>query len=350
MIDGSKILWDDFENAPSVKMPEMTQSEKKLLEAAFKKLGYEDQQPNASHLRKLLVFPNQANRRIVGIRAQYVEDKEYYMNLGRQIGIFAKAVEWICRLLFGFGLAIVGRKYRRSVAFGLSSAMALQSGLQVVQYINGHFGGAVDQLLQGVTQTTQTFFGYSIDYATISSTFFTQSTGLWMGKYTINGYVPNPVLYNLYEVFFLIFFAALPIFLNASKNKRGALGVAKRMKDGYVIGCLVPLITSSVNCIVNIAWVGYFQGFAIFSAIVSVLLIIYLGFEVYRFVDPCEEENHYFNEDEAYLTFDCHPNSIPGGNIALIEYTPTLIYLLLPPLVYVLSNTGITTTIVFTAL
>jgi hypothetical protein len=129
----------------------ITESEHKILLTALAKLGFGGEQPDPNHLRKLLVFPDQTNRRIVGVRAQYVEDKEYWMTLGKQIGIFAKAVEWISRLLFGFGLAVVGRKYRRSVAFGLSSAMALQSGLQVVQYINGHFGGAVDQLLQGVT-------------------------------------------------------------------------------------------------------------------------------------------------------------------------------------------------------
>lgn len=170
-----------------------------------------------------------------------------------------------------------------------------------------------------------------------------------MGKYTINGYVPNPILYNLHELVILIFFIVLPIFFKIADNRR-TLGVVKRLKDGYVIGCLVPLITSSVNCIVNVAWVGYFQGFAILSVIVSVLLIMYLILEIYRFVDPCQRQSDYFNEEEAYLTFDCHPNSIRGGNLAVVEYTPTLIYLLLPPLVYVLSNTGITTTIVFLCL
>jgi len=77
---------------------------------------------------------------------------------------------------------------------------------------------------------------------------------------------------------------------------------------------------------------------------------MYLVLEAYRFVDPCQGLSHYFNEEEAYLTFDCHPNSIPGGRIALVEYIPTLIYLLLPPLVYVLSNTGIAITIVFLCL
>lgn len=167
-----------------------------------------------------------------------------------------------------------------------------------------------------------------------------------MGKYTINGYVPNPILYNLHELVILIFFMVLPIFFKIADSRK-TLSIVKRMKDGYVIGCFVPLITSSINCIVNVAWVGYFQGFAILSVIVSVLLIMYLVLEIYRFVDPCSGLSHYFNEEEAYLTFDCHPNSIPGGKIALVEYTPTLIYLLLPPLVYVLSNTGIATTIVF---
>ena len=167
-----------------------------------------------------------------------------------------------------------------------------------------------------------------------------------MGKYTINGYVPNPILYNLHELAILIFFILLPIFFKIADNRK-TLGVAKRLKDGYVIGVVVPLFTSSVNCIVNVAWVGYFQGFAILSVIVSVLLIMYLALEMYRFVDPCSEMSHYFNEDEAYLTFDCHPNSIYGGHIALVEYIPALFYALLPPVVYVLSNTGITTSIVF---
>lgn len=200
-----------------------------------------------------------------------------------------------------------------------------------------------------MTQTTQTFFGTNIDYSSINPSFFTRSTGLWMGKYTINGYVPNPILYNLHELVILIFFMALTFFFKIADNRK-TLGIVKRMKDGYVIGSLVPLITSSVNCIVNVAWVGYFQGFAIFSVIVSVLIIMYLVLEAYRFVDPCQGLSHYFNEEEAYLTFDCHPNSIQGGRIALVEYIPTLIYLLLPPLVYVLSNTGIATTVVFLCL
>lgn len=78
-----------------------------------------------------------------------------------------------------------------------------------------------------------------------------------MGKYTINGYVPNPILYNLHELVILIFFMALTFFFKIADNRK-TLGIVKRMKDGYVIGSLVPLITSSVNCIVNVAWVGYF--------------------------------------------------------------------------------------------
>jgi hypothetical protein len=51
------------------------------------------------------------------------------------------------------GLAIVGNKYRRSVAFAVGTAVNIQAGFNLIPYINGHFGGAIDQMLSGVIES-----------------------------------------------------------------------------------------------------------------------------------------------------------------------------------------------------
>lgn len=169
---------DSFEDIPLIEFEEISKEEERTLQVAFEKLDISNNLPHETKIRKLLVLVGQKTKRTVGIRAQYVEDKGYWTSLGRTVGFAAKATEWFCRIVFGMGLAVVSRKYRRTVVFGISSAMALQSGLQIVPFINGHFGGAVDQFLAGVTQTTQTFFGTNIDYSSINPSFFTRSTGL----------------------------------------------------------------------------------------------------------------------------------------------------------------------------
>ena len=65
--------------------------------------------------------------------------------MGQQFGRISKGVEWVCRLFFGlFGLSVVGSKYRRSMAFGISCALNIQAGFSLIPYVNGHYGGAID--------------------------------------------------------------------------------------------------------------------------------------------------------------------------------------------------------------
>lgn len=244
------------------------------------------------------------------------------------------------------GLAIVGNKYRRSVAFVVGTALNIQAGFSLIPYINGHFGGAIDQILSGVIESGQSFFGVNLEASNLSPTFFTRSTGLWAGKYSINNYTPNPILFNLYELIVLAVLVALPIFSTFINSKRLST-IAKRMKNGYLIGCFVPVITSCINCMINISWVGYYEAFSITSLAISFLLIVYFFVEIWNFIEPSNKWSFFFNNEEAYLTFDCHPNSTSNTKVNIWEYLPLTIFLLLPFSLYPLSNAGIGSPIVF---
>jgi hypothetical protein len=129
MTDHHPTPGESIENIPMVSIEGPTEDESRILESALQKLDIHPNLPEQDKARKLLVLLGQKAKRVVGVRAQYVEDKGYWTSLGRSVGFAAKATEWFCRIVFGMGLGVVARKYRRTVVFGLSSALALQSGL-----------------------------------------------------------------------------------------------------------------------------------------------------------------------------------------------------------------------------
>jgi hypothetical protein len=72
----------------------------------------------------LLVLPNQSTGTNIGIRSQWAEDRDFFKKVGIYTGNVARAIEWTIRIVFGFmGLAVVGNKYRRSVAFTIGTAV-----------------------------------------------------------------------------------------------------------------------------------------------------------------------------------------------------------------------------------
>jgi hypothetical protein len=244
------------------------------------------------------------------------------------------------------GFAVVGNKYRRSVAYAVGTAVNIQAGFNLIPYINGHFGGAIDQLLSGVIESGQRFFGADLKAADLSPSFFTRSTGLWAGKYSINNYVPNPVLFNMWELMLLSILVALCIFFKFVSSKRMST-LTKRMKNGFIIGCFIPVITSSLNCLINVSWIGYFNGFSITCICVSLILMIYFALEIWRFIEPSHKWSFFFNNEEGYLSFDCHPNSFPGTKFNIWEYLPFGTMLLVSCSLYPLANAGIASPIVY---
>lgn len=182
----------------------------------------------------------------------------------------------------------------------------------------------------------------------LARSFWSRSTGLWSGKYSLDSYVPNPILLNLFELIVLLILIVLPIFFSFTKSKRRFGPILQKMKDGFLIGCFVPVTTTCINCLINVSWVGYYNdAFAILSVFTSVFILFYFLFEIWCFVEPYTEWNYFFNSEEAYLSFDCHPSSVPGQKFSIWEYTPLGIFILLPSTIYVLTNAGISSPIIF---
>lgn len=202
-------------------------------------------------------------------------------------------------------------------------------------------------MLSGVVESGQRFFGTDLKAANLSPGFFTRSTGLWAGKYSINNYVPNPILFNLWELMLLTILIVLPIFFKFVHSKTMST-ITKRMKNGFLIGCFIPVTTSCINCMVNVSWIGYYNAFSITSVSISLLILIYFSVEIWKLIEPSHKWSFFFNNEEAYLSFDCHPNSIPGTKFSIWEYIPLAIFLALPILTYPLSNAGVASPIVFT--
>jgi hypothetical protein len=75
--------------------------------------------------------------------------------------------------------------------------------------------------------------------------------------------------------------------------------------------------------------------------------LVYFFIEIWKLIEPSHKWSYFFNNEEAYLSFDCHPNSIPGTKVDIWEYVPLVIFLILPTSLYPLSNAGIASPIVF---
>ena len=77
-------------------------------------------------MRQLLTLPTQSTGTTMGIRAQWVSERDTFKDIGKYVGRVAKAFEWIVRLVFGFcGFAVVGAKWRRPTMWALSAALSV---------------------------------------------------------------------------------------------------------------------------------------------------------------------------------------------------------------------------------
>lgn len=194
--------------------------------------------------------------------------------------------------------------HKLPIAWLASTILSFQIIYNVV-YIPGNFRGVIDAAHSGIVTANNEIVGYDLRGSELYPEFYTRSTGLFMNKYSIYGYTPNPLLTSMTEVVAGVFFVLFPWFAMAFKNKRLSK-ISKEMKTGFVLGNSLPLITNSIACIINVVVIAAWDWFSVISFCSSVIIITLLFLEIWKMTIPDQRHSFYFNNEEGILSLDCH--------------------------------------------
>lgn len=197
--------------------------------------------------------------------------------------------------------------HKLPIAWFASTILSVQVIYNII-YICGNFRGVIDEAHAGVYLANNWIFGMDIRGSSLSPEFYTRSTGLFMNKYTIFGYTPNPLLTTMTEVMIGIFMILFPWFAMAMNNKRLSR-LSKEMKTGFVLGSSLPLMTNSIACAFNVVYIASWDWFSLASFCASILIISLLFFEIWKLTMPDQRYSFYFNNEEGILSLDCHKNA-----------------------------------------
>ncbi len=249
-----------------------------------------------------------------------------------------------------------------------------------IPYICGNFGGVIDDIHRGMMYANRRVLGHNLSGASLSEKFMARQYSVYMNKWTpkyfpesmealrfiengpfegdiydsmiikdglknmgYTGFVANPILENITELYILAFALLLPLFSKAVQNNN-LNRLAKGIKSGTLICTAIPLITSSVTCIINFILVGSFDAFSIISLLVSAYLICIYLVQFVDFVEIGHESNFYRNSEKGLIDFDCHPDSSICGFYRRGEF---IISLFIPTSIYIFSMGQILSSIIF---
>ena len=148
------------------------------------------------------------------------------------------------------------------------------------------------------------------------------------------GFVPNPILENVVELYIMAFSVLLPIFCNLVKNKN-LIRISKGIKSGALVSLIVPLMASSLNNIITFIHVGKFDAFSVISLLISIFIIGYLSIENIMHIWPSHPNKGFATSESGLIDFDCHPDSSAFFIFRRTEYGLSII---LPTIIFIFAN------------
>lgn len=262
------------------------------------------------------------------------------------------------------------KEHRLSLMWFGSTIISIQL-LFFIPYIAGNFGGAIDEIHFGMMAANRRVFGYNLSGYRMSSNYLQRSAKSYMNKWApvylpnekadfdqiisnftqsseiitelkklglnnlgYTGFVPNPILENVAELYIMAFAALLPIFCSLVKNEN-LLRLSKGIKSGAFVSFFVPILTSCLNNIVTFFHVWEFDAFSIISAYISLLIIGYMMFEFITHVFPSHPSNKFRNSELGLIDFDCHPDS---SGMIIFRRTEFWLSSKLPFLIFITAN------------
>lgn len=251
-------------------------------------------------------FSSEKDYKKLELKAQWVTESNWRKVIFQTFR-FVRSFTTLLKIYLIFVRPALNKIHKLPIAWFASTILSIQIIYNII-YICGNFRGVIDEVHAGIYLANNWIFGYDLRGSALSPEFFTRSTGLYMNKYTIFGYTPNPILTSMTEVAAGIFFICFPFFAIALNNKRLSR-LAKEMKTGFVLGNTLPLMTNSITCIINVVYIASWDWFSLLSFCASIFIITMLFFEIWKLTTPDERYSFYFNNEEGILSFDSHINS-----------------------------------------
>jgi len=256
-----------------------------------------------------------------------------------------------------------------------------------IPYITGNFGGVIDEMNVGLMRAYKRTFDNNLSGYRLSEKYLVRQYSSYMNKWSpiydpeeysdlddflqgeefkgliltrgesakeailaeygyanlaYLGFVTNPILENVHELYIVLFAMILPIFSNLLKNDN-LLRVTKLMKSGAVASFALPIITSCLTNFVHFYLVFSFDAFSVISLLMSIAILWLMCWQIHDMFTPSHPTNKYRNNEESILDLDCHSSSPVPFFFRRMEFVVAMI---IPFVIYITQNAGIASSII----
>lgn len=226
-------------------------------------------------------------------------------------------------------MSIKYRKSRWAMWFG-STLTSYQIAL-IMGQVPGNFGGFVEQIHSAAFTAFRQYFWLDPTHLW-SSSYLQESRIMPLGKFEVENYYASPLMENLIE---LIFFGLGTLIGFTGCGNEDKDNTNSHMRIGTSISFMIPLTLSSVSCIVKCFFLNNWNGFTIFSLIISLFLVFYFLSEVFNHLSGCSDSN--MSEEDLYFrAFDV--DELNKKDERSMNFIQTLLNFLMPFALVVLSN------------
>ena len=255
----------------------------------------------ASTSRTIRRYLNETNSHVVFFPANWVTPVDI-SGIFAIVGFILRVIVVIIQTTLSVIRPCIVRKgthlYNWSIAF-TSSLLSIQfiliSGVLAENY-GGPLNNAFHRLL---VQTRNRLFDYftSKTMANIDSTF--EKVGLW--KLSRAGYIASPIFDNYIGLSLLIL--SIIACVIGTPVGSDSNSVAKKMRVGTSVSFMMPLVLNSVNCIIAVFWGGAYEIGGLFSACVSLGILVYYFMFLIEIVGS-HQKSAYFKSSYDHINFD----------------------------------------------
>lgn len=194
-------------------------------------------------------------------------------------------------------LSIKYRKSKWTMWFG--STLTSFQILLIMGMVPGNFGGFIDQIHNSAFNEFRKYFWMNPTHLW-SESFVQESRIMPLGKFEVSNYYSSPLIENFIEVIFFAL-ATLVGFVGCGHTDKD--NANSHMRIGASISFMIPLTLSSVSCIIKCFFINNWDGFTIFSLLLSFVLMIYFTSEIINNLTGCSDSN-LSEEDYFFRAFD----------------------------------------------
>ena len=291
-------------------------------------------------------FTSESESKVIKIRARLIPLYDW-AETTYDFHRYMKSLMVLVKLFIIFVRPSLHDKHKLPVAWAVSDLLLFEALFQI-GYLSGNFGGVLDEVFSGLIKSYNLSFAFDFSGKFLNEKFYKQSRALYMNKYYEFEYIPNPFIKAMFEVCLGVFFIVFPFFAETVGNQR-LVKLCKGMKVGWLLTSFFPLVFTSGACLINVIYLNNYYDFGRASAFGSILILVYLGIEVYLMIIPKSRRSVYLNNEEGVLALDFHPNTKAKGVLkVLLKYLEFVVLVALPVALYGSARAGMAGPVIFT--